>query len=263
MARSPSIPLLMLFAACTPDYGVKGSDSGTVDTDTGDTEEDLSVYEGATLQIQAPAAGAYLPLGEPATFAAAVLDADGNELSDIEVVWTSDIDTAWGATSATFEDDTLEVGTHTLTARASLPNGAVVSDRAGAILVQHEDAGTYVGNMILDVAGEFQGTPLTASCIGAAIVVVDATGEIADGGSDCIISLFGFEQSASVVFEFGVDDGDVEGESAVDLSFIQYGFETTGDVGDGTLSAVWSDNVFGFADIAGSMELERVTRDVE
>ncbi|WP_298805908.1 hypothetical protein [uncultured Lentibacter sp.] len=40
-------------------------------------------------------------------------------------------------------------------------------------------------------------------------------------------------------------------------------FETDGEVDDGVLVADWADNVLGFADIAGSMELERVTRDAE
>lgn len=221
------------------------------------------MYEGATLQIVTPEAGDYLPLGEDAEFTAVVLDAEGNALDEVEVTWTSDIDTGWGETAQSFEDDSLKVGTHTLTARAWLPNGAVVSDRAGAILVQHEDAGTYVGNMVLDVSGEFQGTPLTASCIGAAVVQVDAWGELAVGESDCIISLLGFAQEATIVFDLGVDDGKIEGESALDLSFIQYGFDTDGEVDDGVLVADWADNVFGFADIEGSMELERVTRDAE
>lgn len=268
MARSPILAPFVLITACTPDYGVKSGDTGAVaepagDTgDTGDTE-DLQDYEGATLRIDEPQAGDYLPLGETASFTAVVLDAEGNPIPDVEVTWTSDIDTDWGQTAAVFEDDSLEVGTHTLTAQAWLPNGAVVSDRAGAVLVQHEDAGTYVGNMVLDVSGEYQGTPLTASCIGAAVVRVDASGEVAGGSSECIISLLGFAQAAGIVFDLGVDDGDIDGESALDLSFIQYGFATTGEVGSGNLSAEWADNVLGFIDVAGSMELERITRDVD
>lgn len=258
-------PLLASIPACTPDYSVKGGEGGVgaggdADTDV-EEEEDLTIYEGATLQILEPEAGAFLPLGEDSTFTAVVLDADGNELSDAEISWTSDIDTDWGEIATDFEDDSLEVGTHTLMARAWLPNGAVVTDRAGAVLVQHEDAGTYVGNMVLDVSGEFQGTPLTASCIGAAVVVVDGWGEVALGDSECIISLLGFAQDATIVFDLGVDEGEIVGESALDLSFIQYGFETVGVVEDGVLVADWADNVLGFADIAGSMELERITRD--
>lgn len=271
MARAPFLLLLAPLAACTPDYGVKedpggvGGDGGADTGDDGDTDDEVDPesFDGATLQIMEPEAGDFLPLGEATEFRAVVLDAEGNELSDVEVVWTSDIDTDWGEIAGTFEDDSLEVGTHTLTARAWLPNGAVVSDRAGAVLVQHEDAGTYVGNMVLDVSGEFQGTPLTASCIGAAVVVVDGWGELATGDSDCIISLLGFAQEATLVFNLGVDDHEIAGESALDLSFIQYGFDTEGEVEDGVLVAEWSDNVFGFADIAGAMELERITRDVE
>lgn len=256
-------PLLTSAAACTPDYGVKGGEGGVAgDGDTG-AEVDPADYDGATLQILEPEAGDFLPLGEEASFTAVVLDADGNEMSEVEVNWTSDIDSDWGAVASTFDDDSLVVGTHTLTARAWLPNGAVVTDRAGAVLVQHEDAGTYVGNMVLDVSGEFQGAPLTASCIGAAVVVVDGWGEVATGNSDCIISLLGFAQEATIVFDLGVEDGEIAGESALDLSFIQYGFETGGDVEDGVLVADWGENVLGFADITGAMELERITRDAE
>lgn len=267
MARARFLLLLAPLAACTPDYGVKGGDTGAVgdgdDTGVDEDEVDPADYDGSTLQILEPEAGAFIPLGEDTEFTAVVLDAEGNALEDVEIVWTSDIDTDWGEIATSFEDDSLEVGTHTLTAQAWLPNGAVVTDRAGAIRVQHEDAGTYVGNMVLDVTGEYEGTPLTASCIGAAVVVVDGWGEVAAGNSDCIISLLGFAQEATIVFDLGLDDGELAGESALDLSFIQYGFETAGEVEDGVLVADWADNVFGFADIEGSMELERVTRDVE
>ncbi len=271
MRHTSLLLALGLIVGCAPDYTTGLTDSkgdagggGDDGADTGDiVEEDTSLYDGATLVILEPEPGAFLPLGEDADFEAIVLDAEGNELDWDDIAWTSNIQSGWDLTGASESDDGLDVGTHSILASATLPNGAVVQDRAGAVLVQHEDAGTYVGNMILDLTGEYQGTPLTASCVGASIVVVDAYGETAEGASDCVISLLGFDQQARLVFDLESDDGDLSGESAIDLSFIQYGFDTDGSIDDGVLEAEWADSVFGFIDVAGSMTLERVTRDTE
>lgn len=272
MRRTPILLALGLLVACAPDYTTGLNEKDNVDNGGNDgdeeeveeEEEDTSMYDGATLVILEPEPGDFIPLGEEADFEAIVLDADGNELDWDEVEWSSNIQSSWGVTGATGADDGLDVGTHSILASATLPNGAVVQDRAGAILVQHEDAGTYVGNMVLSLSGDFQGAPLSASCVGAGIVIVDAWGETAEGDSDCIISLLGFDQQATLVFDYEFDDrGDVSGESAVDLSFIQYGFDTAGSIGDGILEADWADDVLGFIGVEGSMELERITRDTE
>ena len=258
----PYYLLLLAAAGGTPDYGVAKDSGGTVNG-SADTGTDLDQYLGATLEIVSPQSGVFLPLGEEADFEAVVLDAEGEPLEWTEVAWASDIDSAWGSTNASFADDSLAVGQHTISARATLPNGAIVSDRAGAVLVQHEDAGTYVGNMILDVTGEFEGTPLTASCVGAALVQVDATGELAAGNSECVIALFGFSQNATVLFDLEVDNREIIGAAAVDLQIFQVDFDTEGELSNGVLQAEWEDSVFGFADISGAMELERVTRDID
>jgi hypothetical protein len=263
--------ILAPLAACAPDYtvnkGGNGGQGGADDNGSDDGDDDgedvldPEDFDGATLNILTPHAGDFLPLGEDTDFTAELLDADGNAMEYAEITWTSDVDAVWGEEALAFTNDSLDVGTHTLTARAVLPNGAVVQDRAGAILVQHEDAGTYVGNMILDLTGEYQGAPITASCVGAAILVVDAWGDAAVGSSDCVLALLGFAQEATLEFDLANDDGALLGESAIDLSFIQYGMEADGDVGDGELTATWADNIYGFLDVTGEMSLERITRD--
>lgn len=267
----------LLLVACTPKFTTgdeagtvgagdgddAGSDTAASDTGAADTGEDPDIWDGATLRILAPSSGDFIELGEEVEYVAVVYDAAGNATDWSEIVWTASEDSAWGKTAASFEDDTLDVGLHVLRAEATLPNGARVNDAVGGVLVQHPDAGTYVGNMIVDVTGEFQGTPVTASCIGAAIVVVDQEGETAEGESECIIALLGFNQQAVMNFSYELDDGELSGESALDLLFIQYGFETEGEVDDGTLTSAWADNVFGLLDVSGSLDLTRVTRDTE
>jgi hypothetical protein len=267
----------LVLAACTPKFttddgtgSVGGGDDGAgADTATGDTGapadtgEDPDIWDGASLRILAPSSGEFIELGEEVEYVAVVYDAEGNATDWSDIVWTASEDSAWGKTAASFEDDTLDVGLHVLRAEATLPNGARVNDSVGGVLVQHPDAGTYVGNMVVDVTGEYQGTPITASCIGAAIVVVDPEGEVATGESECIIALLGFNQNAVMNFDYELDRGDLSGESALDLWFIQYGFDTEGSVDDGTLTSAWADNVFGLLDISGTLDLTRVTRDTE
>ena len=150
---------------------------------------------------------------------------------------------------------------HTFRATALLPNGDQVTDVVGGILVQHEDAGVYAGNMVLDATGEFEGTPITASRIGAAVLVVDAYGETASGDSTCLLSL-GFSQELQHQFAFDVSSGDLDGSATVDAGFFAQDFDATGELDDGALSATWGDNLFGFADLEGRLEVERVTRDL-
>lgn len=234
----------------------------TADTGTPEEEEQVDpVWDTATLVILSPASGDFLPWGESADFEAEVRAEDGSVLDFDEITWASDADSAWGPTGASFSDDSLDVGLHNLTAEARLPNGDRLASSVGGVRVQAEDAGTYVGNVIVDIGIEYSGTTYTLSCIGSTTIIVDVYGEAATGASSCVVSLNGYDLDANQDFDLVVDSGDVEGEANLDLTLFTYGFDVSGDIGDGELSATWSDDVYGYAAVEGELTATRVSRD--
>ncbi len=258
-----------LAAACTPDYSTGKVDDGAVDgtdeVEPGEDEDDgldPEDFDGATLSIRSPADGAFLPLGEPVTFEAELLDADGAPLDYDDITWTTSLDADWAAVGLSAELDDLPVGQHTFRATAILPNGSQVTDAVGGVLVQHEAAGVYAGNMILDATGEYEGTPITTSCVGGAVITVDAYGEGATGQSTCVLSLLGFNQEATHVFELEISGDELFGSASVDLGFVGVDFDAEGELDDGVLEASWADNLYGFVELEGTLEVERVTRSV-
>jgi hypothetical protein len=240
--------------------GTEESDSGT--GDTGLSEEELAVWRDATLEIRSPATGDFLPLGEAAEFEAVVLGADGEPLEFESIHWESTVG-GWEADGALFENDSLEAGRHTFTARATLPDGSTLQAQVAGVLVQSEAAGTYAGNLIVDLTGEYNGTPITASCIGGALLRVDTAGETALGDSSCIISLLGFELSANHDFDFSLDGDTVGGTAALDLTFFAFDFAVDGELDDEVLTASWADLAFDLLEVAGELEVERISREVE
>lgn len=218
--------------------------------------EETSEFDGATLQVVSPASNSFHPLDTPTSFEAVLVDPDGNVL-DFEPTWTSDL--GWEETGSVFEDE-LDVGTHAITVVAELPNGDHLSHSLSGILVQHEDAGVYVGDLSVSLAVEVSGTEYQAACTGGTEIVVDAYGELADGDSACILSLLGYELETSYIFYLEVDDGEVGGETAADLNWFELPFETTGDVGEGLLAGEFGADVAGYATVEGAFDVTRVTR---
>ena len=263
--RITALVPLLLAMGCTPDFSEGRTANGAVDaSDSGNADEEIDPadFDGATLSIVSPADGAFLPLGETVTFAAELLDADGAPMDYADITWTTSIDAAWSAMGAEANLDDLPIGQHTFRATAILPNGDQVTDAVGGVLVQHEDAGVYAGNMILDATGEYEGTPITTSCVGGAVITVDALGETATGSSTCVLSLLGFNQEATHIFELSLSDGDLSGSARVDLGFVGVDFEAQGAVSGGVLEAEWADNLYGFVELDGTLEVSRVTRSV-
>lgn len=279
MGRS-SIPCLLLLCACGANRAVVGeestTDTGTVDcadtgnsgdtgnsSDTTDTGEDLSAWDGASLVVNSPQPGDFIPLGQPADFEAMVLDASGDAFDFDEIWWSSSIDSGWEAVGRSFQDDSLSAGAHVITAEATLPNGDHLVVSVGTVMVQHENAGTYFGDMSVDLTIDYKGQSYTATCIGAATLIVDITGEGATGESSCRISVNGSDLDANHIFEFALDEAVVGGDATIDLGWVGYSFAVEGEVGDGELVALWADDVAGYADIAGELDVTRITRQTE
>jgi hypothetical protein len=260
--ETPMLALLIL--ACSNKITVVADDTaGAVLEDTAPPGPEVD-YTGATLVITSPRSGDFLPLGEAATFSAEVRSPAGEPLPFEEIVWTTDVTPTWTLTGARAEDATLPVGTHALTATATLPNGDRVGFGVGGILVQSAYAGIYVGTLSVEGTAEYNGTPIVTACSGALTLVVDAEGETAVGDSSCPLNLFGFEVDTSYVFDLENDEGDLAGETEVQVyGFGAVSFDVEGEVTeDGALSGAFAGDVYGFLAVEGDFAIERVTRDV-
>jgi hypothetical protein len=244
-----------------------GDGSGDVDAgdESEDPGEDLSVYEGAIIRIVHPESGDFLSLGEVHSFEAIITNPEGDELPFDEVFWDSDADVDWTLFGGAVDDDTIDVGRHNITAQVELPDGSRLAHTVGGVLVQHKDSGTYVGDMILSLDTEFGGTPIGASCIGAAYVVVDAYGETAEGSSECTIDLLGYATiPVDHSFAYDLDETYLDGNAFIDIPFMGSGlpFPSEGSIDDGDILTTWEGGVSGIFELAGTLDVTRITREI-
>jgi hypothetical protein len=264
-------------SACSPQYGVNldassldesvvdaADDEEGTEVEEEDEEEEVIDYSGASIRIVSPASGDFLPFGETHSFEARVQSPDGLELPVELVVWNSDADDAWGLTGSTFDDDSIDVGTHNITAEVALPDGSRLAHTVGGVLVQHEFAGTYVGDMILSLDASYGETPIGTSCIGAAIVVVDTYGETATGSSACTLDLLGYATfDVDHTFNYEFTDTDLDGSADVAIPFLgDLPFSSEGSLEDETIVTAWEGGITGGFELAGILEVDRITREV-
>jgi len=256
---------MLLVGACHPTYSQYTSDETKDDTgvgtDTAAVEEEVDdeYWSSTHLVVLAPESGAFLPLGESASFEAEVQDEAGDRVDFDEIDWSSDSDDVWVQTTSAFEDDTLGVGTHTITAQAELPNGDRLAYAVGGVLVQSDFAGTYTGTVQIDASFDLGGTAYTVTCSGASTLVVDQEGEVVEGESECLLSISGFDLDLS----FEIDGENSEGEVTGSGSATLYSFELTGSVTtEGVLALTFSDSLLGYLDMEGEIAAERITREV-
>lgn len=188
-------------------------------------------WDQATFRIVSPKSATILPLGETHLFEAELTGPGGPlPLEQAEVRWTSAQDTSWLGTGERFEDDALDVGIHSLTAQASLPDGTVLAHTVGAVLVQSPFSGTYAGLYQVDVnvAG------ITVACTGATTILVDPYGEDGFGEGQCLVSIpfLGGDIPLTWVFEPTIDvDGVVDGTIGVSgFGLFTYDFDAEGVV---------------------------------
>jgi hypothetical protein len=253
--------ILSILLGCQ-NYGIIAAD----DDASGDTgadsliEDDFSEWDGARMEVLTPQSGDFLALNEDADFDAIVYLADGTESDFQDIQWSSSTDEDWALLGTRISDASLDVGEHAITAVAELPNGDRLAYTMGGILVQHEDAGIYVGNVKVDVSLDYDGTDYSAGCTGSVTIYVDVYGESAYGDSTCTLSLLGYDQDTSYGFDLELDEGDMSGAAAVDLSLFKYDFEMDGDIGEGALTGSWSDDIFGYVGVSGELSATRISR---
>jgi hypothetical protein len=249
-------PLIVLLAGCT---------GGVISDGDTDTDADpFAAYDGADLRITAPGSGDLLFLEEEQHFAAEVRDSAGGAMAFDEIAWTSSADAAWLPTGATFSEPALVPGMHEITAEASLPNGDRVAHTIGGVRVQSKWAGTYAGLFTSAVHTEYQNTPITVTCTGAATLTVDLLGEHATGTSDCLLSLNGVDVPASYLFELDNDDGELTGTANLDLLFTEVPYEATGSIDPETfvLTIAFAGDIPVVGTVEGGVDADRVSLDV-
>lgn len=260
------VPVLLApLVACQNGVKVSAGDTASGDLDSasdtaGDTaDSDWHEYDGASLVVLSPASGDFLPWAEDASFVAELHGADGAVMPFDDIVWTSDVDGAWTLTGASVVDDTLDVGTHALTATASLPNGDRLAYTIGGVLVQSPYAGIYTGTLAIDASYD----TYALGCSGATTITVDAYGETATGDASCLLSLGGYDIDTAYLFDYTNDAGVLSGSSSIDLGFYQYDIDTAGTLDtDGNLEADFTTDVAGLA-LTGTVTATRVTRDLD
>lgn len=244
------------------DSGLGDSGPGDSDSSPG-TTEDYSEWDGATLVVNSPASGSFLPLDTETTFSATVYDANGNATDFDDITWVSDVDTDWLLTGREQTDSTLSVGTHAITAVAELPNGDRLAYTMGGILVQSIYAGIYVGELQIDASGEYKEQTYSVGCAGSLTLTVSAEGDVVTGDAGCLLSLFGYDLDTTYGFDMTNTDGALEGEAAIDLVLFDYPVDTTGTISeDGAINGSFSIDVAGFVTIAGTYDATLLTRDL-
>ncbi|MFT5583391.1 MAG: hypothetical protein ACI9VR_000969 [Cognaticolwellia sp.] len=246
--------LILALLACGNDYLVL---DGT-ETPGEDVEELEEIdWSQAELIVTSPLSASFVPLEDGTTFSAYLENAEGEILDFDEITWKSSVASDWNPSGSEFED-ILPIGVHDLQAKAILPNGDRVSSTVGGVLVQSVYAGTYTGNVVVDLITD----QLSTACSGAATLTIDATGEVVAGAANCFLSIQGIDIDGEYIIGAQNDRGDLEGELALDLFGFEVPLGLEGDVSEeGELNGSFSGDLAGFADIEGELTLTRISRE--
>ena len=231
-------------------------------SDRADDEDGYPEFDGATLEISSPVSAAIYLLDEGLPLQGAVISADGEVMDFEEIVWTSDVEGELA--TGTDEEADLDWGIKTFTVTADLPNGDRLQTVIGGVRVQGRHTGIYGGNLAINLHAEFEGTPITASCLGGLHFVVDMSGELLLGeeGSCTINLIIMGEMDIGYGVEADVSDDSAEGSIQINTGFIDIPVQFEADFEDDTLTADFEGNAFVFT-FDGSIEAERLSPYVE
>jgi hypothetical protein len=248
------LPLFALsLAACQGDVTLTGPDQqGAVDFPEFDT---------ATLVVHSPQSADILFLEDGVVLDAEVVDGDGIPMDFDDIVWELDGDSE-PLLVVGFGEVDLDYGIYDFTVAATLPNGDRLVTSIGGVRVQGRHAGVYTGNFQMNIDIEFNGTPITASCLGGLDFVVSMSGRtiVGDDGA-CTINLFvagEFDVGYDLTGEVGDDDDDAAGDVEIDLGFFAIPVAWSGGISDGELFGSFEGTAILF-DFDGSIEASRVS----
>lgn len=246
-----SLLALALLSACSPgDIRVGEEDTDTpsddtqptddtvetdvVETDIPDTDPPEPTYEefdGATLQVYAPAPAGVYRLIDGIPFNGEVRDAGGQVLPFTDLRWTLREEpsvTLLGKTG----NATVDAGIYTVDVVAALPNGDTLRATVGGVRVQSRLAGVYAGTILITASTEVQGTPIETTCIGGLDFEVDLAGEQMSGSGGCQLSI---PLIGTIPFTYDIEgdivDPDATGQVLIDIPLFQIPVDFTGRFG--------------------------------
>ena len=229
----------------------------------GDDDDDTSSeYDGATLVVTSPESAGIYMLGQGMALEADVLSAEGDVLDFEGIVWETDVEGEIAV--GTTEEANLDWGIKTVTVTANLPNGDRLQTVLGGIRVQGRHSGVYAGNLAINLNVDFQGTPITASCLGGLDFIVDMSGELLVGEeSNCTINLLVMgEMDIGYGVQADVEEDLADGSIQINTGFIDIPVGFEGNFEDERLYAEFEGNAFVF-DFDGSLEAHRLSLYVE
>lgn len=264
MRRSIVLLLSLLFAltGCRSETSLSGGVPPELEEDIEEeVVEEFPEFDGATLEVYSPVSGDILFLDEGQYLDAEVLDVDGNPLDFDEIVWETDLVDDPIHIGLAQEVD-LPYGVHEFRITAELPNGDRLQTVLGGVRVQSRHTGVYAGQVTINVAMDYQGTPVNAQCVGGLDFVVDMAGETFGGAGQCSINLVilpGFDVAYNI--DADIDDDDVNGNIGINVLLfdLPIGFEG-GFVEDDVIEAGFEGGLALLGiDLSGSIEAHRVS----
>ena len=241
--------VLTLLTGCTGETFLSAGSDG---------EEEASEFDGATLSITSPLPAAIYFLDEPVPLEGTVLSADGEVLEFEDIVWTTDVEGE--IATGTNAEAELDWGIKTFTVTADLPNGDRLQTVLGGVRVQGLHTGIYGGNFSISFSAEFEGTPITASCLGGLNFVVDMSGEVlvGDQGSCTVNLLVIGEFDVGYGVEADVADDSADGNIQINTGFIDIPVAFEGNFEEESLSADFEGNAFLF-EFDGQLQANRLS----
>ncbi len=249
--------LALLLSACGGDVHLTGPDL------LEDAEDEHPEFDSATLAVHSPVSADILFLEEPVMLDAEILDEDGNPMDFDEIVWELN-DEFDPIHVGSFGEVEIDWGIHEFIVTADLPNGDRLQTVIGGVRVQGRHSGIYSGNFQMNIDAEFQGTPVTASCLGGLDFVIDMSGENITGENGaCTINLFVLgEFDVNYAVDGAVGDDDVEGDVQIDLGLFDVPVGWEGEIDEGEMFADFAGTAILF-DFNGAIEAHRVSLYVE
>jgi hypothetical protein len=260
MYRSIVLLLSLLFAltGCRSETSLTGG-TPPPEEEIEEEEPDYSEFDGATLEVNSPVSGDILSLSEGQYLDALILDADGEPMDFDDIIWETDqVD---GAIHIGQEGDVfLPYGIHEFTVTAELPNGDRLQTVLGGVRIQSEHTGVYAGQVEINIAIEFQGTPVNAQCVGGLDFVVDMAGEAFGGAGSCSISLVvlpGFDVAYSV--NANIDGDLVDGAIGINILLFDLPIGFEGAFEGDTVYADFEGAIPLLGDLTGGIDAHRVS----
>jgi len=244
-------------AACSGDVTLTGPDLLV------DEEDEFPEFDTASLAVYSPQSADIMFLEDDFVLDAEVLDGDGVAMEFDDIVWEIDDDSDPLHVGAYGEVD-VDYGIHSFTVTANLPNGDRLVTQIGAVRVQGRHSGIYTGNFQMNIDADFQGTPITASCLGGLDFIIGMSGETIVGeNGGCTINLFILgEFDVAYGLDGDVGDTEVSGDVQIDLGLFDIPVGYEGEIDDGEVFADFSGSAILF-DFNGAIEATRVSLYVE